>query len=141
MLATNDVRQSAVDNIEAWSEDYLEQTDAFRLVPDAGTADYRLAIRVRNDANPNIAMAMLTGLTLYLIPSKATDSFTTDVQLIDKAGNQVAKKRYKHDLEMWQQLFLVFGAPFATLSGVSETMWREVIQDVAVWTAESIEGV
>ena len=83
-------------------------------------------------------MAMLTGFSLYLIPSWATDSYTTDVALIDGDGNQIGEKRYKHELKLVQQLFLIFGSPFASMKSRSEQMWREVLQDVSVWSAKQL---
>jgi hypothetical protein len=79
-------------------------------------------------------------LTLYILPSTASDNFTTDVELIDAEGNQVAEKRFKHKVKLVQQLFLIFGAPFATIGSVSEQMWQEVLQDVSVWAVESVAG-
>ena len=71
MNVSEDARQSSVDNIEGWIEDKLDQTGVFIVHPDAETADYRLSIRIRDDADPNLGMAVLTGLTLYIIPSTA----------------------------------------------------------------------
>ena len=138
MGATNDARQSVVDNITGWAENYLEQTGVFHVQADKNTADYRLVIRVRDDAEPNAGFAILTGLTLYILPSMASDNFTTDVELIDAEGNQVSEKQFKHQVKLVQQLFLIFGAPFATIGNVSEQMWQEILQDVSVWAAESV---
>jgi len=138
MTASNDLRQSVVDNVTGWAEDYLERTGVFHVQADPGSADYNLVIRIRDDADPNVGLAFLTGLTLYILPSTASDNFTTDVELIDAAGNQIAKKRFKHQVKVVQQLFLILGAPFATLNSKSEQMWREVLQDVSVWAAENV---
>jgi len=118
---------------------YLEETAVFHVQPDQATADYRLVIRIRDDAEPNFGWAILPGLTLYILPSTALDKFTTDVELIDAEGSQIAEKRFKHQIRLVQQLFLIFGAPFATIGGVSEQMWREDLQDVAVWAVESVD--
>ena len=140
MAVTNDRRQSAVDNVTGWAQDYLEQTGVFRIQPDPDTADYRLVIRVRDDAEPNVGLALLSGATLYILPSTASDNFTTDVELIDAEGKRVAEKRFEHKLELVQQLFLIFGAPFATIGSVEEQMWQAILQDVSVWAAESVAG-
>jgi hypothetical protein len=139
MVGTNDRRQSAVDNIKGWAEDNLKATGVFDVVPAASPADYKLVIRVRDDASPNIGAAFLTGLTLYLIPSTASDNFTTDVTLIDGNNKAIVNKTYKHEIVLWQQLFLVFGAPFATMKSTEEEMWKEILKDVSVLAAENVK--
>ncbi len=129
--------KSSADYLEGLIEDKLEKTGVFIVHPEAKTADYRLCIRVRDDADGNLGMAMLTGFTLYIIPSTSTDSYTTDFKLIDQKGNLIANKRSKHELVLWQQLFLIFGLPFATLNEVEDDMWQEVFEDAAVWAAEN----
>lgn len=138
VAATNDLRQSAIDNIGGWAKDAFESTGVFQNHPDPDTADHHLVIRVRDDADVNMVMAVISGATMYLVPNITTDTYTTDIELTDAAGTRIAHKQYHHSLKMVQQLLLVFGAPFATVLSVEAEMWSEVLRDAAVWAAEQV---
>ena len=87
-----------------------------------------------------LAAAFLTGLTLYVIPSWATHTYTTDVRLTDAAGTEVGKSTYNHSFKLVQQLFLLFGMPFAYPDSVHDAMWDAVTNDVTTWTLQTIDG-
>ncbi len=130
-------RHGSAYNIEGWMEDKLNETGVFIVHPDDKIADYSLHIRVRNHTGVNIGPAIIAGVTLFIFPAKDTNSYTTDFKLIDKKGNLIANKRFKHELVSWYQLLLILGTPFATHKGASEDMWDEILKDAAVWVTEN----
>jgi len=85
-----------------------------------------------------LVAAFLTGLTLYVIPSWVTHEYTTTINLRDVAGNEIASKTYQHELMMIQQLFMIFGMPFADVETRRDQMWEAVMKDAAVWTVETL---
>jgi hypothetical protein len=87
-----------------------------------------------------LVASVLTGLTLYVIPSWSTHSYTTSLKLTDPAGNEFATKTYQHQLTLVQQLFMVFGMPFSGLQRRYDEMWGEVMADAAVWTVEKLDA-
>jgi hypothetical protein len=133
-------RQSAADNINGWLEDIFEDTGVFIIQTDAGTADFRLVIRVRNDPKSSRLGRAVAAITLLILPAKATNSFSTDMELLDSQGNEVGQKRYRHRLTKWYQALLLFGTPFATRAAVKQQMWHEVLQDAAVWCAAEVQN-
>lgn len=139
MTTTDSMRQSAVDNIEGWAENIISETGYFRYSVDKKTADYVLVMNVRDDGEPNVGLAMLSGFTLTIIPAFATDAFTITCELRDHAGNNIGERRIKQKMTTVIQLLMMFGTPFASPKQVSERMWRQVLQDVTVWMNETIE--
>ena len=99
-----------------------------------------MRIHVVDQGSPGTTLipAILTGLTLYVIPSWSTQNYTTSVELQDDAGNPIASKTYEHRLRMVQQLFLAFGMPFAGVERRYDQMWDAVLKDAAVWTVETL---
>lgn len=139
VAAANSVRSNLRgDVLEAYTT-HLNQTGR---VEAPGPNAYQAQVMVVDEGSGGGALvaAFLTGLTLYVIPSWSSHSYTTTVKLTDPAGNEFATKTYKHQLTLVQQLFLLFGMPFASLDRRYDEMWSEVMADAAVWTVEKIDA-
>ncbi len=135
---TNDMRQTAVDHFTAWAEDAYRQAGYFTMQRDASSADYRLVLRVRDDGSPNFALAILAGFTMLVVPAVASDQFTTEGDLVTKAGNVLGTYRTNHSMTTVMEILLMFGMPFAWPRSVEKEMWTAITRDMAVWSEEQV---
>lgn len=133
MSTTDDVRQSAVDNIEAHAEDVFTRVPCFRWSADPANADLVVDLRIRDDANPRLGLALLSGFTLMIVPARATDSYTLTAE-IKKRGTVVDTVSHKEQLDTWLHLLAGFGYPFASPKKVSDDMWEDYFEEIAART-------
>ena len=138
VAAANSVRSNLTGDV---LEAYIEHLNATGRFETPGPGAYTAKVMVIDEGSNfgALAAAFLTGLTLYVIPSWSTHSYTTTVKLTDPSGREFATKTYKHQLTLVQQLFLVFGMPFAGLDRRYDEMWDAVMADAAVWTIEKLD--
>ena len=80
--------------------------------------DLRAEIRIEDRGDPNIALAVLCGLTMTLIPVKASDELTMRTVYKDAEGNTLASIEKAETVNTWIQMFLVFVMPAKFPSGV-----------------------
>lgn len=79
---------------------------------DANELDLYAEVVIVDRGDTNAFLAFITGLTLYLIPSKATDEFTLKTTIKDKDGNILGAYEKSETVTLWQHLLLVFALPF-----------------------------
>jgi hypothetical protein len=134
------VRASLLDDVRSAYNFHLNQTG--RIQGSGPNPPYVASVQVFDQGGDSgtVLAALVTGLTLYVIPSWSTHHYTTTVRLTDGAGNELGTQVYAHRLRLVQQLFLVFGMPFASLQDAYDRMWSEVMQDAAVWTVETLDA-
>lgn len=135
-----DFRQSRVDYLNSRLEDLMSAGGAVEIHQDVATADYRLVTRVRDDNHFNQGTRQLVAYTLCVWPWWGHSDYTTDLELVDRQGALVGKKRIKHRYSEFQQLFLIVAAPFASAGGAYKTMWQDVLTDAAAWATEAIQA-
>jgi S1-C subfamily serine protease len=140
IVVTKQMEDSSENAIKNWAESSLARDDRFEIVTTPSDAEYHLAIQSHDSAKPNLALAFLTGLTLYLIPSVSVDSYQTTVTIRDATGREIGSRVYHHELQLVQHIILLLGTPFATIGSVSRTMWQEILLDAAFWTAETLNN-
>lgn len=78
----------------------------------AGFAKYHFSLSLRNDANVGLASlsGFISGLSLFIIPTYATDEYTLTVDV--KKGNEVVKHyEYKDSMRTWTEALLIFLTP------------------------------
>lgn len=126
-------RRDEVDNTLTASG--LFKTISFDPV-DQAAADYTLSVDTYNDGN-RVAAALggiLTGLTLYIIPCKATDHFVEVVTLKDKSDKVIWTTRNKDSMTTW---FGIWFLPWAgntiaeTFNQTLENQLRTALHDLA----------
>jgi hypothetical protein len=83
-------------------------------------ADVQAEVTLKERGQTSIALAVITGLTLYLVPSSATSEVTAKTELRDRNGTIVGTFEKSETLTMWQQLFLIVATPFSSPSAVAE---------------------
>lgn len=98
-----------------------EDSGIFSVVKE-GTdeADLEAEIMIVDRADPNTFFAFITGLTLYVIPSKATDEFTVQTTIRDREGKTVGAFEKSETVSLWQQLLLILAMPFNWPSSVAK---------------------
>jgi hypothetical protein len=100
---------------------------------DTGKADLYSEVVIVDKGNPNAFFAFITGLTLYLMPSKATDEFTVKTTITDGDGDILGAFEKRETVTLWQQLIMIFAMPFNWPSSVAKEalydLSRATIQD------------
>lgn len=94
--------------------------------PDAEQAPVIAHATLRDDGTVSLFMAVLTGLTLYVIPSSATDQFTLTTRFMGVDGNELGVITKTESGTLWQQLFMIFLAPGRSINGVADEILRDL---------------
>ncbi len=131
-------RSKSVDRILSMAHEVFDQGDQFVLRDGREGQDYALAVDVTDDASPNIALAVLSGLTLTMLPAVASDDFTITASLQSPDGKDLGRRRIRQKMTTLIQFFTIFGMPFAAPSSVEKELWIGVFRDVALWTRDAI---
>lgn len=100
-------------------------------------ADYHLQVKVFDDAHPRLGLAILSGITLTLFPAVASDYYTIEAVLKDRAGRVIAERRTEETVTTMIQLFMLFGLPFAPPGRAGEAMLHMLWQDLVTWAWEA----
>jgi hypothetical protein len=100
--------------------------------------DYALSVDVLDDGSPNIPLAVLSGLTLTVLPAVAVDDFTVTARLLAPDGKAIGDRVLRQKMTTLIQLFMVFGMPAASPRTVEKDLFVGVFRDVALWTRDSV---
>ncbi len=92
-------------------------------------ADYILDLEVTENSDPNMLMAVLTGLTLYVFPSYVSAEFNIK-GTFKKAGKVLGTIEKKEKVTMWQQIFLIFVMPFKFPLSVMDETRQDILFDI-----------
>ncbi|PKA04032.1 hypothetical protein CH375_13410 [Leptospira ellisii] len=95
-------------------------------------ADYKLEVIVEDRGEANVALAVLTGLTLYLFPSTASDHFKVTLNVADKKGNKLGTVIKEEKIVLWQQILLLFGLPFLFPPSVAKQAQNDLLDAIFV---------
>lgn len=114
--------------IKNWSEQvtraYQDSGLFTEVKPGLSDTDLKAEVRIIDRGEANLGLAFLTGLTLYLIPSSATDEITIKTSIKNKDGDTLGTFEKSETITMWQQLFLIFAMPGNfPLSVTKETLY------------------
>lgn len=96
------------------------------LDPEAGITgtDLRVEITLADRTTVNWTWSVITGLTVYIIPSRVTDEFVVHTTVSNDQGDVLAQFEESETVYMWQNLFLIPAMPFSyPLSVERETMY------------------
>jgi len=95
-------------------------------------ADISVNFDVTDEGTASIGMAFLTGLTLYVIPSSATDLFKVTAKVTNNKTLGEGVIQVEDSITMWQQLFLLPLLPFNLLPVVSGDVQDNIIDTLAI---------
>ncbi|TGL40917.1 hypothetical protein [Leptospira perdikensis] len=96
------------------------------------STDLSVDINIQNNGRFNPGLSMLTGLTLYLFPSSATDEFVVDATFKNKSGKEIAKIQKRDSISTWSHLTLIFVFPFKSLPSELAQCQKDLINSVLV---------
>jgi len=119
--------------LKPWQDVSLEEGKASSLftsvVSGEPKSDFILDLEVREDSSANIALALVTGLTLYLFPSSASAEITLK-GTFKKAGKEVGTVIRKEKVTFWQQILLIFVLPFKFPGNVMNDIRHDMVFDI-----------
>ncbi|MBN7735426.1 hypothetical protein JX616_26405, partial [Klebsiella pneumoniae] len=85
----------------------------------------------------SMASAIITGVTYFIIPSTAKNTFTLETVFKDNDGKELGRVRKSESLRTWMQLLLIVAVPFRhdthevvqalTRSTLDEAMQRRLL--------------
>jgi len=96
------------------------------VVMGASDSDLKAEIEIIDSTRRNVGLAILTGLTLYLVPSIGTDELTVRTTLKDRGGNTLGTCEKSETITTWVQVLLVFATPFHHPGSVYEETLRDL---------------
>lgn len=96
------------------------------------SADLFVDINIQTNGRYSQGLSMLTGFTLYLFPSSATDEFVVEATFKNKSGKEIAKIQKRDSLSTWSHLTMIFVYPFKSLSDEVYKCQKNLINAVLV---------
>jgi hypothetical protein len=94
--------------------------------------DLKLEIMMEDEGAGSMGMAMLTGLTLYVIPSKVTETYRVSATLRDSKSNKKAEIKLEDSFTQWQQILLLPLLPFKSTIAEAAKCQNKVFDNLAV---------
>ncbi|MCE6982341.1 hypothetical protein EI534_34320, partial [Pseudomonas frederiksbergensis] len=100
---------------EAWEQalvDTYKQSGRFaRVSTEKVTAEIYAESTLTNHEQYNVASAIITGATFFIIPSTARNTFTLDTVFKDKDGKELGRISKSESVRTWMHLVLIVGIP------------------------------
>ena len=139
-LINGEMRDVPQQTIAAWeqvAEKAYRESGVFSDVKmGAADTDLRAEIYMLDRGEASIPMALLSGITLTLIPTKAEDEMVMKTTLKNKEGRQLGIYEGKETVSTWIQFFLIFMMPFNSPGSVVQ----EVLYDLNRATINQAAG-
>lgn len=79
---------------------------------DKSEADLYVEATLYNNEQFSMASAIITGVTFFIIPSTAKNTFTLETIFKNKDGKELGRVRKSESLRTWMQLLLIVAVPF-----------------------------
>ena len=114
--------------LKMWSEQVVDAYRDSGLFSEVETGmsdtDLKAEIKIVDHNERNLGLTFLTGLTLYLIPSRGTDEFIVKTTIKNKDGKTLCMYEMSEKIASWVQMFLIFAMPFHYPASVyNETLY------------------
>lgn len=94
-------------------------------------------ISVIDDGQANMGMAFLTGLTLYIVPSSATDTYKLTANITDQKTGKIETIQLEDSVTQWQEILLLPLMPFKFTPVVAGGVQNTLFDNLALKIAES----
>lgn len=95
--------------------------------------DYLLQMEMTNYGKADPVSAWITGLTLYIVPTAATDNYQLTAKLFDHNGQLLKTYVYDDGVTTWMGIWflpMVGKTPASTVRSVWENMIRTLFRDI-----------
>lgn len=76
-------------------------------------SDLYISVKVSNHESGSKAAAFITGLTLFIIPSTASNALSMQTEFRDGEGTLLGSVEKHETITTWMQLLLIFALPFS----------------------------
>lgn len=118
MVTSNYAGKILNENIlESWEDrKYIRDYDYVESGRFTGKADYNLTLSGSQYGASSIGMQILSGLTLFLIPSKTTMSYDVQYTLVDVKTGKKFTGSVEESNKSYIELFLMFAFPFGIIN-------------------------
>jgi hypothetical protein len=120
--------------------DVIDRSVYFRPSLPEAQPPYSLVIDVRVRREPNLFLAVLSGLTLCIFPYWATDEYTFWAVLRDRAGHPLGERRLSGSETVVMSLPLVLAMPFASPRSSIDRLYAEIAEELAAWAHDLVLG-
>lgn len=102
---------------------------------DKATTDFTLKVDIYNHGNTVLASVagFVSGYTLGIVPAAATDNYTLEVKLIDKAGTTVSSLSRKDSVTTWVGLWFIpvmSNTPDKAVAGTLDNQLRTILKEL-----------
>ncbi|EOQ97750.1 hypothetical protein LEP1GSC195_0109 [Leptospira wolbachii serovar Codice str. CDC] len=135
-LNTNEPVPQNANALGSWANVVKEEFTASSLFSavknNEKSTDLSVDINIQNNGQFSQGLSMLTGLTLYLFPSSATDEFVVEATFKNKSGKEIAKIQKRDSVSTWSHITLIFVFPFKSLSNEVYQCQKDLINSVLV---------
>lgn len=103
------------------------------------TADLYVSVQVTNHERSSIPAAFITGFTLFVIPSKHSNTLSMRSVFKDSEGKELGRVEKHETLTTWMQLLLIVALPFNesadnVLTQLAQSSLEEAVQKGLVAT-------
>ncbi len=111
--------------------DSFRQSNRFsRVSTDKVDSDIYAEATLHNNEQFNMASAIITGVTFFIIPTTAKNTFTLETVFKDKDGKELGRVKKSESVRTWMQLVLIVGIPFrADTREVVEALTRSTLDE------------
>ena len=101
----------------------------------AGTTDYTFQLEMLNHGSIGAAVGagLITGLTLFMVPSATTDKYTLTAKVFDRSGQLLKTYTYDDEITTWFGIWLLPLAgktPMDAVTRTWENMFRTFLRDL-----------
>lgn len=106
----------------------FSKVEEIRYVTDIASSNTDFIVRVTFSGKEDTIrmLAILTGLTLYILPSWSTIEYEMHTKVLEGKLHEVGVIEKKERLTFVQQLFFIFGMPFAFPGSVVDGIVRDL---------------
>ena len=111
--------------------DAFRQSNRFaRVSTDKVDSDIYADAKLYNNEQFSMASAIITGVTFFIIPSTAKNTFTMETVFKDKDGKELGRVSKSESVRTWMHLVLILGIPFQANTGeVVEALTRSTLDE------------
>jgi hypothetical protein len=104
---------------------------------DLKDADIDLVVNLKDDGHASMGMAFLTGLSLYIIPSFATDTFKLQADITDRRDKSKRSVELEDFVTQYQQILLLPLLPFKMTPMVAGKVQNTLFDNLALQVFEN----
>jgi Short C-terminal domain len=107
------------------------------VAPSNPNSDITVKIDVKDDGSGSMIMAVITGLSLYIIPSSATDTYKVSANVLNNRKGTENKVELEDFVIQWQQILLLPLMPFCLTPVVANGVQNNLFDTLAIRVHEA----